>query len=69
MAREIKGFSYKYNCIYLVYYEGHEFMNQAIEREKQIKKWRREKKEELITSFNPEWKFLNDEILEINAYT
>jgi putative endonuclease len=34
----------------------------AIDREKEIKDWRREKKEELINSFNPEWKFLNNEI-------
>jgi putative endonuclease len=34
----------------------------AIEREKQIKGWKRFKKDDLITSFNPSWKFLNDDV-------
>jgi len=33
-------------------------------REKEIKKWRREKKNNLINSFNPDWNFLNDKIKE-----
>jgi putative endonuclease len=37
-------------------------MRYAINREKQIKKWRREKKNLLIAEFNPEWNFLNDAI-------
>ena len=64
LTGKYKGFTYKYNCHYLIYYEEHEYMNEAIKREKQIKKWRREKKEALITSFNPEWRFLNEEILD-----
>ena len=35
---------------------------EAIKREKQIKKWRREKKNSLITDFNPEWQFLNQDL-------
>jgi putative endonuclease len=58
----IAGFTKKYNCHYLLYYEHFENIEQAIDREKQIKKYRREKKENLINSINPEWKFLNDEI-------
>jgi len=54
-------FAGKYYCYNLIYYEHFSDINQAIEREKEIKKWRREKKEALINSFNPEWKFLNDE--------
>jgi len=34
----------------------------AIEREREIKKWRREKKDALIASLNPNWTFLNDEV-------
>ena len=54
-------FADKYYCDNLIYYEHFSDINQAIEREKEIKKWRREKKEALINSFNPEWKFLNDD--------
>ena len=54
-----KGFTSKYNCHYLVYYEKYDYIRDAIVREKEIKSWRREKKEKLITSYNPEWKFLN----------
>lgn len=57
-----KSFAGKYNVYYLLYYELFEYIEAAIDREKQIKKWSRKKKEQLITDFNPEWKFLNDEI-------
>ncbi len=62
---EQKGFTKKYNCHYLVYYEHHTHVEHAIDREKEIKKWRREKKNKLITAFNPEWRFLNGEIENI----
>jgi putative endonuclease len=54
-------FTGRYNCFYLVYYEEHLQMLIAIAREKEFKKWRRSKKIALINSFNPEWRFLNDE--------
>ena len=38
-------------------------MNDAIAREKEIKGWLRIKKDKLINDFNPEWKFLNVELL------
>ena len=56
------GFTKKYNCHFLVYYEHFNDIELAIAREKQIKKWRREKKEKLISSFNPEWQFLNNDV-------
>jgi len=56
------GFSKKYNCHYLLYYEHFSQIEHAIKREKEIKKWRREKKDKLINSFNPDWRFLNKEI-------
>ena len=56
------GFTKKYNCHFLVYFEHFNDIKLAIAREKQIKKWRREKKIKLITSFNPEWRFLNDDV-------
>jgi len=48
-----EGFTKKYNLIKLVYYEITNDVNSAIRREKEIKKWRREKKDNLIKSFNP----------------
>jgi len=56
------GFSKRYNCHFLVYYEHFNDIILAFAREKQIKKWRREKKNKLISSFNPEWQFLNDDV-------
>ena len=56
------SFAGKYNCIYLVFYEGFESSSNAILREKELKKWRREKKNKLITKFNPKWEFLNNEV-------
>ena len=55
-------FAGKYCCYNLVYWERHQYVLNAIDREKEIKKWRREKKEALIREFNAELKFLNDEI-------
>ena len=59
-----KTFAGKYYCYNLVYYEHFSHIEHAIEREKEIKKWRREKKNTLIESLNPEWIFLNKEISE-----
>ena len=50
------------------YYEHFTYVWDAINREKQIKRWRREKKLYLINAFNPEWRFLNDELLEGYKY-
>jgi len=57
-----RNFTARYNCMYLLYWERYEYVEHAIEREKEIKGWRREKKENLISNFNPEWNFLNDTI-------
>jgi putative endonuclease len=53
-------FATKYKCFYLVYYERYQYIDHAIDRETQLKKWRREKKNKLISDFNPNWDFLND---------
>ena len=55
-----EGFSKKYNLNKLVYYEQTSDIVSAISREKQLKGWRREKKEKLINEFNPEWKDLSE---------
>ena len=58
----IEGFSKKYSCHKLIYYEIYGDVNLAIAREKQLKGWRREKKENIIKKFNPHWKDLYDEM-------
>jgi len=56
------GFSHRYGCKLLVYYEMHEEMLDAIAREKQIKAGSRKKKIALIEEMNPEWKDLYTEL-------
>ena len=59
----IDGFTKKYNCSKLVWYEVHKDAYSAISKEKQIKAGSRKKKLELIISMNPEWKDLYNKIL------
>ena len=54
----IEGFTKKYNLDKLVYLEETDSIESAILREKQLKKWRREKKITLIESLNPQWEEL-----------
>jgi len=56
------SFTYKYNVKELVYYEGFLSIEEAISREKQIKAGSRQKKLDLISGFNPEWKDLSNTI-------
>jgi putative endonuclease len=58
----LKGFTQKYKCHILVYFEVTDDANAALEREKQIKGGSRLKKIELIESINPEWCDLSDEL-------
>jgi putative endonuclease len=51
----VDGFSKKYSCHKLVYYERFNDVKLAIMREKQLKKWNREKKENLIKKINILW--------------
>jgi len=53
----------RYNITRVVYIESHDTAPDAIEREKQIKRWRREKKIALIEAANPEWLDLSSEVL------
>ena len=55
-----QGFTSKYKISRLVYYEQMNDIRDAIHREKEIKKWRREKKNELIAPKNPEWTDLSE---------
>ncbi len=55
---EIDGFSSQYKATRLVYFETYFYVRSAIAREKQIKRWRREKKIALIESMNPGYRDL-----------
>jgi len=57
----VAGFTCRYNVSKLVYYEEYATMEEAIDREKQIKAGSRQKKIDLINSKNPGWKDLYDE--------
>ena len=60
---QVAGFTKKYGCKMLVWYELHGDMIQAITREKQIKAGSRAKKLALIEELNPEWKDLYDQLI------
>ena len=55
----VSGFASRYNLKWLAYYEVASDVWSAIAREKQIKRWRREKKLALVEWMNPEWKDLS----------
>ncbi|MBT7952116.1 MAG: GIY-YIG nuclease family protein [Gammaproteobacteria bacterium] len=59
----VEGFTKKYCVHTLVWYELHETMESAIQREKALKKWNRKWKIRLIESFNSEWKELYQSII------
>jgi putative endonuclease len=51
----IKGFTYHYNIHKLVHYESFGYIEDAILREKRLKRWKREWKNDLINTTNPKW--------------
>ena len=59
----IEGFTKKYSVKRLVYFERHDDVQSAIQREKNIKHWSRKWKVRLILADNPEWKDLYDSIV------
>ena len=61
----IRTFASKYNIEFLVYYERFSWVQLAIEREKELKGWRREKKLDLIRGFNPDFEFLNHRFVKV----
>ncbi len=58
-AKEVSGFTKKYNTSLLVYLEQHETSFEAFKRERQMKKWNRVWKIELIEKENPKWEDLS----------
>ncbi len=59
---KVKGFTKKYKCTKLVFVESTPDAMSAIEREKEIKGWNRNKKNELVNSINPNWSDLSFEM-------
>ena len=57
-----KGFTAKYDVKRLVWFEAHETMESAIHREKQIKRWKRPWKYDLINALNPTWRDLAEDL-------
>ncbi len=55
----LPGFTKRYSCHKLIYFEQYDYIEDAIAREKQLKRWRREKKQNLIKTLNPSWKDLS----------
>ncbi|MEM9143491.1 MAG: GIY-YIG nuclease family protein [Bacteroidota bacterium] len=61
-----KSFTRRYNCDILVYFEEYENMNDAFNREKQLKAGSRKKKEQLINTMNPDWNDLAISMYDVN---
>jgi putative endonuclease len=59
----VPGFTKKYGIKMLVWFEQHETRESAFQRERQLKKWNRAWKLQLIERFNPDWKDLADELM------
>ncbi|WP_246032665.1 GIY-YIG nuclease family protein [Sphingobacterium yanglingense] len=60
----LNSFTSKYNSCLCVYYESFPAIEEAIDREKQLKKWSRAKKEMLINKLNPQWNDLWEVVKE-----
>lgn len=58
-----EGFTSKYSCHKLVLIEEYSDIKDALNREKQLKNWRRDKKEFLISKANPKWADLYEQLL------
>ncbi len=63
----IEGFTKRYGLKMLIYYEQHDVIRNAIQREKTIKHWPRAWKMRLIHSMNPEWEDLYEVVLTLHA--
>ena len=60
----LKSFTARYNCNKLIYFEEYDNSTEALHREYQIKKYRRDWKENLINENNSDWKDLSEEWFE-----
>jgi len=59
-TKAYKGYTEKYNCDKLVYYEVFTDINEAILREKKLKKGNRKRKNDLVNQMNPKWEDLSE---------
>lgn len=66
-SKSFDGFTKRYNVHKLVYIEEYSDIYDAIAREKQLKGWRREKKNALIEAQNPEWKDFGEGLIYIKS--
>ena len=66
-SKTFEGYTNHFHVCRLVYWESFDDVLKAIDREKQIKRWRREKKIKLIESMNPNWHDLSDGWYEIDS--
>ena len=62
-GKQANEFTAKYDVLKLVYYEKHKSLEEAVKREKQLKKWRRQWKMELIEKHNSEWQDLFSKVI------
>jgi putative endonuclease len=60
----VPGFTSKYGAKTLVWYELHEWREAAFTRERQLKKWNRSWKLQMIEQLNPQWRDLFDEVMQ-----
>ena len=67
--KQVPGFTSRYNLTRLAYYECFSYPDAAIQREKEIKGWRRSKKIRLIESMNPRWDDLAERWSEVHKPT
>ncbi len=66
-GEKVQGFTKKYKVKKLVYFEMTDDIYVALSREKELKKWRREKKVDLIETMNPTWKDLYKDLFEVGS--
>jgi putative endonuclease len=65
-GRQANEFTAKYDVLKLVYYERHKSLEEAVKREKQVKKWNRRWKIRIIEQLNPKWEDLFSETINAN---
>jgi putative endonuclease len=65
-GRQANEFTAKYDVLKLVYYEKRKSLEEAVKREKQLKRWNRRWKIRIIENFNPRWEDLFSKVLNEN---
>jgi putative endonuclease len=65
-GRQANEFTAKYDVLKLVYYEKHKSLEEAVKREKQLKKWNRRWKIRIIEQLNPTWEDLFSKAINTN---